>query len=83
MSINALTSASHSALNGLRDVARQVEDVATNVAAGISSEPGSSASESLGEIAKLPGLKMQAKANAAVLSTVDDLFSELSSVLRK
>ena len=82
MSIAALSSAAQSSLIGLSNVSREVEEVAADVARGISSEPDSSFSQSLDAIRRLPELRQQALANVSLFSAVEDLFAEMASLPR-
>lgn len=83
MNIGSLSSAASTALNGLGNVVRRVEEVAEHVAAGISDEAGSSFSDGLSEIARLPLLKHQAQANALVINTAEELLGDLARMPRK
>lgn len=82
MQVLSLSSAAHTALNGLGQVVRQVEEVAEKVAAGRVDEPGTSFAGNLDDIARLSELRLQARADAEVFSTVEQLFAELSSMPR-
>ncbi len=83
MAVHSLTSAAHHALAGIDDAVRQVEEVAQHVAAGISTEPESSAVDPLSQLARLPGLKNQVAASARVVSATEEMFEALGSLLRK
>lgn len=76
-----LSSAAHTAVGAIRAVETRVANVAHNVAANVVREPEEPVAEMFSEIAKLPGLRMQAAANVRVINTVDDLFDELGSLL--
>ena len=83
MAVHSLSSAAQHALAGIDDAVRQVDEVAHRVAAGVSSAPESSEVDSLGQLARLPGLKNQVAANARVISTTEQMFDALGSLLRK
>ena len=78
--IQGLTSAAHNALGGLSTVVAEVEDVAKTVAAGLAppgNDRGATLAEVAGAISRLPLLSRDARANAKVLETINDLASEL------
>ncbi|MGE3315309.1 MAG: hypothetical protein AB7O26_09345 [Planctomycetaceae bacterium] len=83
MNVGSLSSAAFTALNGLGKVVQQVEQVATNVAAGVANPPGGSFSEGLAEIVKLPMLEQQARANVRVFSTAEEMLEELARMPRR
>ncbi len=83
MKIGSLTSAAQTALNGLGNVISQVERVAEHVAAGIADDPGESFSSGLSEVAKLPLLNHQARANAKVFNTAEELLGDLARMPRR
>ena len=78
MSIQGLSSAANSALSGLNKIIRDVEQVAVEVAGGLQNASGESSTQSLSAFSRLPELKSQARANAQVLSTVQELLSGLT-----
>ena len=78
MSIQGLSSAANSALSGLNKTIRDVEQVAVEVAGGLQNASGESSPQSLSAFSRLPELKSQARANAQVLSTVQELLSGLT-----
>ncbi len=82
MNVGSLSSAAFTALNGLGNVVQQVEQVATNVAAGVSDQPGGSFSEGLSDIVKLPLLEQQARANMQVFNTAEEMLQQLASMPR-
>jgi hypothetical protein len=84
MNVGSLSSAAYTALNGLGKTISQVEQVATNVAAGVmgGGQPGDSFSAGLSEIARLPLLEQHARANAVVFSTAEEMLEELARMPR-
>lgn len=82
MNISSLSSTAQTALNGLGRVVEQVEDVARNVAAVNSDVQGSGFSGALSQMARLPELHMQARADGLVFSRTEELFAELASMPR-
>lgn len=83
MSIQSLSSAAHTALNGLQNVFREVEQVAVDVAYGTHEQSGENFSQSLSSLARLPELRMRALANAKVLSTTEELLSDFTLLPRR
>lgn len=86
MRINAatsLSSASQTALDAIRTVTRETQQVAHNVNAAVTNESGEPVSEIASEIARLPVLKNRLAANVRVINSIDDLFDELGSLLLK
>jgi len=83
MIVGSLSSAASTALNGLGHVVRQVEQTAERVAAGISDETGTSFSDGLSDVARLPLLKHQARANAVVINTAMELLGDLMRMPRR
>jgi hypothetical protein len=83
MNIGSLSSAATTALNGLGHAIRQVEETAEHVAAGVADPNGASFSDGLSEIARLPLLKHQARANAVVFNTAQEMLEDLARMPRK
>jgi hypothetical protein len=70
LSTGSLTSAARRAVQDIERINHEVDGIASNVAGQI------------GEIAKIPALAQQAKANVRVFETADTLLSELASTAR-
>ena len=83
MIIGSLSSAASTALNGLGNVVRQVEQTADRVAVGISDDAGTGFSDGLSEVARLPLLRHQARANALVINTAMEMLGDLASMPRR
>ena len=83
MSIQALSSAANTALNGLDGVISRVEQVADEVARGIQDAPGESATGPLSAIAQLPKLRLEAVANVRVLRAAQELLDEFPAFPRR
>lgn len=79
----SLSSASQTALDAIRTVTREVQQVAHNVNAAVTNEPGEPISEIATEIARLPVLKNRLAANVRVVNAIEDAFDELGSLLLK
>jgi hypothetical protein len=79
----SLSSASHTALDAIRTVTREAQQVAHNVNAAVTNEPGEPVSEIASQIARLPVLKNHLAANVRVVNSIEDLFDELGSLLQK
>jgi methyl-accepting chemotaxis protein len=83
MKIGSLTSAARTALSGIDDVFRQVDDTAHKVAAGVQKEGNPGTDDVSSAIAKMPALKQQAAANARVFETANALLTELTTKPRR
>lgn len=83
MQVGSLSSTAKTALNAIDGVFRQVDDIASRVAAGIETEFEESTAQLAGALAELPGLKQHAVANARVVETAETLLSELGSLPRR
>ena len=83
MNVSSLSSAARTALSGIERVTDQIDEIAYNVAAGVSSEEGDQITGTLSELSRLADLKQQARADARVFSTVEELFAELESMPRR
>jgi len=83
MNIGSLSSAAYTALNGLGSVIRQVEETAEHVAALPAHPTEGSFVDGLSEIARLPVLEQQARANAIVYSTAEQMLGELARLPRR
>jgi sulfate adenylyltransferase subunit 1 (EFTu-like GTPase family) len=83
LSSGSLTSAARKAVQAIKRINHEVEGVASNVAAGISTKSGDSVvSDQISQIAKIPALTQQAQANAKVFETANTLLNELASTRR-
>lgn len=71
----------HTALDAMHRIGKRVEDVAGQVAQGIPTEPGSAASSVLESLSRLPSLKQEMRANAAVVRTADELLEVFGQLL--
>jgi len=89
MNVGGLTSAANRAVNSFNNISQKVEDVANTVAAGFttgSDDPSNSdgkQDEVSRAIANLPGLRLEAAANARVVATTETLLAELGSLTRQ
>lgn len=81
MHVASVASAMHTALDAVTRVGQNVEHVAHHVASEISTEPEHETSEVLEQLAELPRLKQELRANAAVLRTTDDLLEVFGQLL--
>ena len=82
MRIGSLSNAARTALSGMDNVYRELDNVAKTVAAGVKREPGAGG-EFSSALVKLPELRRNARANAAVASIAETLLSELGSLPRR
>ena len=82
-SATSLSSASHTAIDAIRTVTLEAQQVAHNVNAAVTNEPGEPVSEIASEIARLPVLKNRLAANVRVVESIENLFDELGSLLLK
>ena len=82
-SATSLSSASHTAIDAIRTVTREAQQVAHNVNAAVTNEPGDPVSEIASEIAKMPILKTRLAVNVQVVNSIENLFDELGSLLMK
>jgi hypothetical protein len=79
MRIGSLTSAMHTALNGVDRSVERVQRAAETVAAGIRAADR----DFTRALAELPLHRRHVRANVAVIRAADELLSELSSLRRR
>lgn len=77
MRIQSLSSAAHRALDGINRSVQQVEQSASDVAAGVGKQPDDDTSQLVASLNKLPELKQQVLSNVQVLETSEELLNQL------
>jgi hypothetical protein len=82
-SVTSLSSASHTAIDAIRNVTREAQQVAHNVNTAVTNEAGEPVSKIASERALLPVLKNRLAANVRVVNSIENLYDELGSLLLK
>lgn len=80
---SSLSSAYHASLRSFQDATTRIGEVAEEVVNSPLSQEDGSLSDALSSISQLPQLKVQARASVFVMQTIDEMYQELGSLLRR